>query len=87
MLAIYHLKLHSTHIHKKGKFSIVHIYLFYNLFSIHPPPGLLPELGLLERYMTPTLDSALLCCSRAGADLGRASDGLSSFDCINHLFV
>ena len=29
--------------------------------------------------MTPTLDSAMLCSSRAGADLGSASDGLRSF--------
>ena len=36
-------------------------------------------LGPRERYMTPTLDSALLCSSREGADLGRASDGLRSF--------
>ena len=35
---------------------------------------LLPVLGLLEQYMTPTLDAALLCSSRAGADLGRKSD-------------
>ena len=28
-------------------------------------------LGPLERYMTPTLDSALLISSWAGADLGR----------------
>ena len=48
-------------------------------FSIRSPPGLLPVLGPLERYMTPTLDSALLCSSKAGADLGRASDGLRSF--------
>ena len=27
-------------------------------------------LGLLEEYMTPTLDVALFCSSRAGADLG-----------------
>ena len=31
-------------------------------FSIHPPPGLLPVLGPLERYMTPTLDAALPPC-------------------------
>ena len=31
-------------------------------------------LGPLERYMTPTLDAALLSSSRAGADLGRMSD-------------
>ena len=31
-------------------------------------------LGPLERYMTPTLDAALLSSSRAGADLGRTSD-------------
>ena len=48
-------------------------------FSICPPPGLLPVLGPLERYMTPTLDSALLISSRAGADLGQMSDRLRSF--------
>ena len=55
-------------------------------FCIHPPPGLLPVLGLLRQYMTPTLDAALLMCgspeqgrttsSRAGADLGRTSEYL-----------
>ena len=35
-------------------------------FSILPPSGLLPVLGPLERYMMPTLDSALLISSRAG---------------------
>ena len=34
---------------------------------------LLPVLGPLERYMTPTLDTALLSSSRAGADLGRTA--------------
>ena len=56
-------------------------------FSIWPPPELLPVLGLLERYMTPTLDVALLCSSRAGSDLGQTSDRfeeLSHHDCINH---
>ena len=47
-------------------------------FSIRPPPGLLPVLGPLERYMMPTLDSALLISSRAGADLGRTSDHRAS---------
>ena len=42
--------------------------------SIPPPPGLLPVLGPLERYMTPTLDTALLCSSRAGSDLSCTSD-------------
>ena len=40
-------------------------------FFIRPPPGLLPVLGPLERYMTPTLDAALLCSFRAGSDPGR----------------
>ena len=31
-------------------------------------------LGPLERYMTPSLDVALLSSSKAGADLGRTSD-------------
>ena len=35
------------------------------------PPGLLPVLGSLEWYMTPTLDAALLSSSREGADLGQ----------------
>ena len=34
-------------------------------FSIRPSPGLLPVLEQLEQYMTPTLDVALLSCSRA----------------------
>ena len=34
-------------------------YAFFH-FSIHPPPKLLPVWGPLERYMTPTLDAALL---------------------------
>ena len=42
--------------------------------SICPPPGFIPVLGLLERYMMPTLDSALLYSSRAGADPGRLID-------------
>ena len=43
-----------------------------SIFFLYPPssPGLPPVLGLLERYMTPTLDTALLISSRAGADLG-----------------
>ena len=40
-------------------------------FCIRSSPGLLPVLGPLERYMTPTLDAALLSSSREGADLGR----------------
>ena len=34
------------------------VYIFF-CFSIHPPPELLPVLGPLELYMTPTLDVAL----------------------------
>ena len=55
-------------------------FFYFLLFSIRPPLGLLPVLGPLTRYMTPTLDAALLMCgspergratsSRAGADLG-----------------
>ena len=40
-------------------------------FSISPLPELLPVLGPLEWYVTPTLDAALLCSSRVGSDLGR----------------
>ena len=47
---------------------------FLLLFFMRPPPELLPVLGPLERYMTPTLDAALLYSSRAGSDLGRTSD-------------
>ena len=49
------------------------IYIFFSII-IHPSPGLLPTLGPLERYMTHTLDAALLSSSRAGADLGRTLD-------------
>ena len=45
---------------------IFHILIF---FSIRPHLELLPVFGLL-RYMTPTLDAALLCSSSAGSDLG-----------------
>ena len=48
------------------------ILLFF--FCICPPPGLLPVLGPCERYMTPTLDAALLISSRAGTDPGLSSD-------------
>ena len=51
-------------------------------FCIRPPTGFLPVLGPLERYMTPTLDVALQCSSRAGSDLG-----LTHLDRINHLLV
>ena len=43
--------------------------LIHSFFSIRPSPGLLPVLGPLERYMTPTLDAALLSSSRAGVDI------------------
>ena len=52
----------------KAKAEIHQALLFF--LSICPPLGLLPVLGPLERYATPTLDAALLISSRAGADLG-----------------
>ena len=42
--------------------------------GICSPPGLLPVLGPCERYMTPTLDAAVLISSRAGTDPGLSSD-------------
>ena len=39
-------------------------YFLVIFFGICPPPGLLPELGLCERYMTLTLDVALLICRK-----------------------
>ena len=42
-------------------------------FCTRPFLGLLPVLGPLEVVQMPTLDSALLCSSRAGADLSRTS--------------
>ena len=48
--------------------------LFFGFFwGICPRPGLLPVLGPCERYMTPTLDVALLISSRAGTDPGLSS--------------
>ena len=43
-------------------------------FSIGLPLGLLSVLGPLERYMTPTLETALLSSSRVGTDLGQMLD-------------
>ena len=43
-------------------------------FIIRPPLKLLPVLGPLERYVTSTLEAALLCSSMAGSDLGHMSD-------------
>ena len=53
--------------------------LFFALNSnffvgISPPPELLPVLGPLEGYVTPTLDTALLCSSKVGSGLGRMLD-------------
>ena len=56
------------------KANLENIYLNIYFFCIRPPPEWLPVLGPLEHYMTPTLDAALLCGSRAGSDLGRKSD-------------
>ena len=48
---------------------------FCFIFGICPAPGLLPVvLGPCERYITPTLDAALLISSRAGTDPGLLSD-------------
>ena len=47
---------------------------FFAFFGICPPPGVLPVFGPCERYMTPTLDAALLISSRAGTDPGLSSD-------------
>ena len=56
---------------------------FY-FFCIRPPPELLPVLGPLERYMTPTLDAALLfilishvCESRDLINIEHAYSGYS----------
>ena len=44
----------------------IFFFIFYFLFNIRPSPVLLPVLGLLMRYMTPTLDVALLICGSLG---------------------
>ena len=49
-------------------------------FWIRLPPRLLPVLGPLERYMTPTLDAALLISSRAGASN-------HNYDCMGAKFL
>ena len=47
---------------------------FYFLFFLFPPfSKIAPCVGTTEVVQTPTLDSALLCSSRAGIDLGRTS--------------
>ena len=55
------------------------IYSLFFLNLIRPSRGLLPVLGSLERYMTPTLDTALLISSRAGTDLGLTSDKVDMY--------
>ena len=49
-------------------------YICIFFFGICPPPGLLHVMGPCERYMTPTLDAALLMISRVGTDPGLLSD-------------
>ena len=49
---------------KEGSKSIFLVMKNHIFLSIFPPPGLLPVLGPCERYMTPTLDAALLISSR-----------------------
>ena len=40
-------------------------FFVFHFFCIRPSPGLLPVLGPVELYMTPTLEVALLSSSRA----------------------
>ena len=61
--------------------------LSFNFFCIRPPLELLPILGPLERYVTPTLDTALLCSSRAGSDLGRTLDWFEEISQSHHGWV
>ena len=69
-----HNKVSLRHGHKgkkcKNKFQIQ---AFFYFFIIRLPPELLPVLGLLEWLRDVTLGVALLCSSRAGADLGHES--------------
>ena len=53
-------------------------------FLYLPTSGIAPCVGTAGTVHDTTLDLALLCSSKAGADLGRASDELRSF---NHLLV
>ena len=53
-------------------------FIFFTFF--YPPSsGIAPCVGTAGRYMTPTLDAALLSSSRACADLGQTSD----YYCVN----
>ena len=51
-------------------------YITPHFFSYLPSSGIASCVGTAGTvlYMTPTLDSALLCSSRVGSDLGRKSD-------------
>ena len=50
-------------------------FLFFFFLIQYPPfSGIAPRVGTTEVVQTPTLDSALLCSSRAGTDLGGTSD-------------
>ena len=53
---------------------------FLLLFLYAPSPGIASCVGTAERYMTPTLDAALLYSSRAGSDLGCESELVKQFN-------
>ena len=59
--------------------------LNFFLFSIHPPPGLLPVLGPLKWYMTPTLDAALLCMVHRDGLTTIISMKHAAFQLIHHM--
>ena len=46
------------------------IYLTFFFFFVSASTGIAPCVGTVRTVQTPTLDEALLSCSRAGADLG-----------------
>ena len=54
-----------------------------HFFKYPPCSGIASCVGTAGTYMTPTLEAALLCNSRAGPDLGWTSDWLRSF--VNYL--
>ena len=57
MVAIFY---YSTDFFKSAGIEGDQVQLWQHFFCIRPPPGLLSVLGPLTRYMTPTLDAALI---------------------------
>ena len=75
---LYHSFRYLCHLQNHFKF------FYYFFLIIRPPQGLLPVLGPLTRYMTPTLDAALLICG--SQERGRTTSSRAVISCLQTVF-